>query len=49
MIIPIINAIDSKRLGGLNPIELAAVVGGLANLQPVYEGRKKSDKNGVVH
>ncbi len=43
--IPIINAIDSKRLGGLNPIELAAVVGGLANLQPVYEGRKKSDKN----
>lgn len=42
--IPIINAIDSKRLGGLSPVELAAAIGGFANLQLHYE-RKKDGKN----
>ena len=38
--IPIINAIDSKRLVGLNPMELACVIGGFANLQFVYDDKK---------
>ena len=35
--IPIINAIAGQRLGGLDPIELAAAVGALANIQIEYE------------
>lgn len=42
--IPIINAIDAKRLGGLTPVELAGAVGGLANIQLVYKGKQGSDK-----
>ena len=38
--IPIINAIDSKRLAGLNPVELASVVGGFANLELIYDPKK---------
>lgn len=35
--IPIINAIYSKQLGGMTPVELASAVGGLANLKTIRE------------
>lgn len=38
--IPIINAIESKRLAGLNSVELAGAVGALANIQPIYDLNK---------
>ena len=41
--IPIINAIESKRLGGLNSIELAGAVGALANIQPIYELNRNAE------
>ena len=44
--IPIINAVESKRLGGLSPIELAGAVGGLANIQQVYEQKRNTEKKG---
>lgn len=38
--IPIINAIAGQRLGGLDPIELAAAVGALANIQTEHESER---------
>jgi len=42
--IPIINAIDSKRLAGYDPVELATVIGGLANLEFIYDGKKGEEQ-----
>lgn len=42
--IPIINAIYSKRLGGLNPIELAGAIGAFANIQPIHESDSQNDE-----
>ncbi len=48
--IPIINAIYSKRLGGLNPVELAAAMGALANMQSVHESDgKNKDESKFKH
>ena len=41
--VKVFNAIESKRLGGLDPIELAAAVGALANIQVEYETEADSD------
>lgn len=35
--LPIINAIYNKKLAGMTPVELAAAVGTMANIQPKYE------------
>ena len=35
--LPIINAIYDKKLAGMTPVELAAAVGTMANIQPKYE------------
>lgn len=44
--IPIINAIYNRKLANLNPIELAAAVGTIANIQPKFENPyKKEDYN----
>ena len=42
--IPIINLIESKRLVGLNSFELAAIIGGMANLEFVYDGKKDENQ-----
>ena len=43
--IPIINAIAGERLGGLDPIELAAAVGALANIKIKHESEKSLEEN----
>lgn len=45
--IPIINAIVSQRLGGLNAVELAGAVGALANIQPIRDSEKKEDDSSM--
>lgn len=45
--IPIINAIYSKRLGGLKPIELAGAIGGFANIQSSHESENLKDESKV--
>ncbi len=41
--IPIINAIDSKVFANLNPIELAGAIGGMANIELVYDAKKDNN------
>lgn len=41
--IPIINAIDSKIFANLTPIELAGAIGGMANIELVYDAKKDND------